>query len=88
MVSADLLTRAAQTLRDRAEKATHADIGHVGWEEAARNWLGGPVGEFCALMSPGAALLLAAWLDQAARDWPGSRDQAVPIAREILREHL
>lgn len=92
---AETLTAAAQALRD-AVNATRYEMKtgtywqglapDVAWERGITNAVGGPAGDFCALMSPDAALALAEWLDSAAEDVKqiGADFRALAVARQLL----
>lgn len=62
------LHMAAARLRSAAEAATarQAEDGRTDWARGMDNDLGGPVGEFCGLLSPELALDLADHLDATA----------------------
>jgi hypothetical protein len=62
-MAADRLRRAAQ-----AAIARHAegDLGPGDWYSDMDNALGGPIGEFCGLISPEMAFDLADWFDEIA----------------------
>ncbi len=88
-----LLTLAAETIRVHINEMNanpeRVDTG-AGWDDAARDWLGGPVGEFCALMSPNVAkamielLTVMSWMPSNAD--PTDLAVAMKLARAILRE--
>jgi len=72
-----ILTTAAQALRDAANATRyemktgtywHGLAPDVAWERGITNAVGGPAGDFCALMSPDAALALADWLEATASE--------------------
>lgn len=74
---AETLTAAAQALRDAANATLYEmKTGtywqglepETAWERGITNAVGGPAGDFCALMSPDAALALAAWLEATASE--------------------
>ncbi len=72
-VSADLLRRAATRLRESALAAEVAlpqatSGAAVDWPDAMNGWLGGPIGEFAALVHPPVALALADHLEHVADD--------------------
>lgn len=60
------LHKAAKVLRMLVATVLIDDANVTNWATAARSWLGGPVGDFCAAMSPAAALQLAELLSQLA----------------------
>jgi hypothetical protein len=99
MSDVDLLKQAATKLREAAEAAVHDDFEDIGWAAAARNWLGGPVGDFCALMSPEVAVALAGVLEATIEnleqfahiaggmrdgDWTSTDMAALEAARAVL----
>jgi len=96
-MSADLLRRAAEVLR--AHVGQLPDDDRDNWSPYCRHgWLGGPVGEFAALMHPPVALALAAWLERSApivasyvgTEWEAQTEflarEPLAVARAILRE--
>ena len=97
MTTTDLPRQAVALLRERATAAAQADTMGLDWAEALANWLGGPAGELCSVMSPSVALALADWLDVHARDLglsgsisstdsPADVHHAITVAQAILRE--
>lgn len=64
-MAADRLRRAAQLALDAEAEDGRAPER---WCDGMDNMLGGPVGEFCGLISPGAGLDLADWLDEIAAE--------------------
>lgn len=89
---ADLLRLAAETLRVHVNEVSQEDRND--WEARVDNWLGGPVGQLVALLSPTVVLALADTMDKIA--WMGrldkdllSRvgcDELFATARAVLRE--
>jgi len=84
----EILTTAAQALRDAAN-ATRYEMKtgtywqglapDVAWERGITNAVGGPAGDFCALMSPDTALALADWLDDAVERLHAAEASAVRV---------
>lgn len=84
-MSADLLRKAAAKLRETAEPALE-DLRTnrywssypkpSAWHDGMTNGLGGPSGDFAALMNPALAEPLAEWLDEAASQYDGPKCDA------------
>jgi hypothetical protein len=102
MTDVDLLKQAATKLRKHTNAAVKqfAADGGLAWADAANGWLGGPIGEFCALLSPEVAEALTELLDETIENLEqfahlagGMRDgdltstdaAAIAVARAILR---